>query len=315
MNKLDVFNNIPNGYEETKWEKLQVGDELIDGSIVEVITPWELKTCYILDVLGQEIVASEDHLFCCKIYVDDICMNKDLTKSAEIRKEIGIIDPKPVSYKGVETNIDFTPEWICTSDIAKFARFPNKNIQMEMYLNNGETIVAQLLSIKLYKNGEKQRVRCIKTNTGKVITSGFVSHNTGGKNLEEAKRRDVIMHTLKGWKNSAIIQDVVKKETTQERREAMFQGLKKAYNDNGVTIDDWNLKVLAKKMTSYKRDSETKKLRFIKDDEVCDIVSIGAIGSASNPFKSAELSSPYRTLTVPQKFKAEKDSAMDLIFK
>ena len=146
--------------------------------------------------------------------------------------------------------------------------------------------------------------------TTQVVMKQF---HTGGKDLEAGKKRNLIFHTFDAYKTSSIIQDALSKNTTEERRQAIYEGLKKAYKDNGISVDDWHFQVVAKKLTSYKRDPK-EGTRYVKDGECCDIVSLGAIGNHNNPFKAAELSTGYKNLTKPGKHSLKRDAATNIIF-
>lgn len=147
------------------------------------------------------------------------------------------------------------------------------------------------------------------------LNSCMKAFHTGGKNLKENEyKRNIIAHTYDAYSSSPIIEKVVKETTTEGRRRVLFEELKKQYKETGTKIDDYNLMLIAKKLTSYKRDKDVG-TRFVEDGECCDIISIAAIGNMSSPFKRAELESGYKNLTVPGKYKIYRDSAEDIIFR
>lgn len=137
--------------------------------------------------------------------------------------------------------------------------------------------------------------------------------HTGGKNLKQAEQRDVINKTFDAYKSSYIIREAIEAETTEEAREIIYKNLRQEYDKNGIEMDDFNIKMIAKKLTSYKRDPKVG-TRYVKPNEKCDIISIGSIGNYSNPFKSAELKNAYPTLTKPGTFKMNPDAANEIIF-
>lgn len=154
----------------------------------------------------------------------------------------------------------------------------------------------------------------MSTNLSESLTQlSMKQFHTGGKNLDEARKRNEIFHTYDAYKSSPIIQKALEKKTTKERRQVIYEGLKEAYAKHGMAVDDYHFQIIAKKLTSYKRDPKTG-TRYVKDDECCDIVSVGAIGNMSNPFKAAELSTGYKNLTKPGKYDLRRDSATDIVF-
>lgn len=137
--------------------------------------------------------------------------------------------------------------------------------------------------------------------------------HTGGKDLNASKKRDVINKTFDAYRSSYIIQEAALAETTEEARNIIYTRLKEEYKANGIKMDDFNIKIIAKKLTSYKRDPKVG-TRYVREGEKCDIISIGAIGNFSNPFKSAELQSAYKKLTKPGKYNIDPDAANEIIF-
>lgn len=151
----------------------------------------------------------------------------------------------------------------------------------------------------------------ISTNASERLTElSMKSFHTGGKDLNAIKERDTIYNTYDGFKTSPIIERALEAKTTGERRKIIFEGLRDEYAKNGLAVDDYNLMLIAKKMTSYKRAP----MRYANDDELCDIVSLQSIGNNSNPFKNAELTSSYKIFTKPQEFDIVEDAATKIIF-
>lgn len=107
-----------------------------------------------------------------------------------------------------------------------------------------------------------------------------------------------IVNTFDCFSKSPIIQQAAAATTTKERRQIISDGLKNLYKENGVEIDGYNIEIIAKKMTSYKRTPSG--LRLINEDkgELCDIVSINSIGgSTRNIYKKAALGKSFATLS------------------
>lgn len=152
----------------------------------------------------------------------------------------------------------------------------------------------------------------ISTNLSEPGTQLVMRHfHSGGQDLIGQENRDVINKTYDGFSSSYIIREAKEAKTTEEAREIMYESLKAEYEKEGISMDDYNLAIIAKKLTSYKRGKGGT--RYVKDDEKCDIVSIGSIGNNSNPLKAAELQSPYRKLTKPGEYEMEPDAATEII--
>ena len=120
-----------------------------------------------------------------------------------------------------------------------------------------------------------------------------------------------IMNTLDGFKTSPIIQRASEAETTQEMREIIFHGLKDLYHDAGIKEDDFNIQMIARKLTSYKRGKNG--VEPIQPGEKADIVSMVSLGNKDNIFKKAELSAGYKILTKPTEQTLKKDAANDIL--
>lgn len=160
------------------------------------------------------------------------------------------------------------------------------------------TLVGSILSTNLSEPGTQLSMR---------------EFHTGGKNMAAAAKRDVINNTFDGFKSSYIVQEAIDAPTTEEARSIIFNRLKEEYVQNGVPMDEFNITMIAKKLTSYKRDKKTG-TRYVQDGEKCDIMSIGAIGNMGNPFKSSELKNSYTYLTKPSKTIVTTDAANEIIF-
>lgn len=108
----------------------------------------------------------------------------------------------------------------------------------------------------------------------------------------------VIMSTLDGWGTSPIIQRMKDGATTMERRRILYEGLKQCYADAHLKIDDFYLQMISRRLTSFKRTPIG--LVPVGPNDLCDIVSLGAVGNSNNIFHQVQLSGGYGTLTRPQ---------------
>lgn len=281
-----------------KWSELQIGDIFPDGSITTELTPWQLEVCYELKMQGKTIILSGSHLLKCHMIEENKVINNIFSISKKIREKTG----------------ESSEDWLCVKDIFTFwpliEEYPNI---YEVRMLNKEDKYNLLEEILLYKNGEPQKVRCISTSTGEYSINGFLNHNTGGKDLKSAKERNIVNNTFDAFITSPIIARAKEATTTESRRTAIYEGLKEQYEKNGIKMDDFNIKMIAKKMTSYKNDPVEGK-RFVRKGECCDISSIGSIGNHSNPFKKAELQSSYKVLTTPGTYNIKSDAANEVIF-
>lgn len=135
----------------------------------------------------------------------------------------------------------------------------------------------------------------ISSNATEPLTQLYLDaiHNSSSDNSHTN-----IVNTFDCYASSPIIKQASEAQTTKERRRIISDGLKKLYKENDVKIDDYNIELIAKKMTSYKRTS--KGLRLINEDkgELCDIVSINSIGGATrNIYKKAAIGRSFTTLS------------------
>lgn len=138
----------------------------------------------------------------------------------------------------------------------------------------------------------------VSTNLTEGLTQASLnSIHTGGRN-EKKDDWETITDTLHCYKSSPIIDSAVKAEDTMTARKNIVNGLKEHYKNAGIDIDDYNLEIVAKKVTSYKIDNG--RLRAVKDGEKCDIVSMERIGNNNNLFLQSELSNSYNIITKPQ---------------
>lgn len=153
----------------------------------------------------------------------------------------------------------------------------------------------------------------LSTNLSEALTQLSMSQKHTGT-METENQMDsarTVMSTLDGWSTSPIVKRMTEAKTTEEARKICFEGLKEAYSSANIVEDDINLQMIARKLTSYKRDKFG--LRPVEPDEKCDIVSIASIGNKNNIFKHAELESGYKSLTKPLKQDIKPDSVNDIL--
>lgn len=134
-------------------------------------------------------------------------------------------------------------------------------------------------------------------------------HSSGKGNDKEEWM--VIKDTLLGSKSSGIIKTALEKETTEEARQAIFDGLKDHYERAHIGIDDYNIEIISRQLTSYVVDGG--QLRPVKDGELCSIPSISAIGSQGNVFLQAELRTAYNYITKPQVFENKRNAVTEIM--
>lgn len=144
----------------------------------------------------------------------------------------------------------------------------------------------------------------ISTQLSEGLTQSSLSAiHTGGEHKEDW---EVISATLNSSVSSPVIQEAKKKETTEEARETIFKGLKGLYKKAGISIDDYNLQVIAKKLTSYK--NRNGHLSYVKEDELCDLPSLQTIGGHDNLFLQSELRNSYKKISKPMEFTNERNA-------
>lgn len=153
----------------------------------------------------------------------------------------------------------------------------------------------------------------ISTNMSEALTqlSMKQKHVGGTQIVAQLNTSNTIMHTLDGWSSSPIIKKMQEAKTTEEMREILYHGLKDAYASANIKQDDFNIQMVARKLTSYKR--ENGGVRPINPGEKADIVSMSTVGNSNNIFKSSELTSGYKHLTVPRKQTLKKDAANQIL--
>lgn len=145
------------------------------------------------------------------------------------------------------------------------------------------------------------------------LTEGLTQASLNAIHTGEGKKQDweVIADTLQSYKSSPIIMKAREQKTTKDAREVIFNGLKESYANAGISIDDYNLMVIAKQLTSYKNDKDGS-IRYVKDDEMCDFPSIQTIGGHNNLFLQSELKNSYQKLTRPGVFKNEHNAVTSI---
>lgn len=150
-----------------------------------------------------------------------------------------------------------------------------------------------------------------KVNEGEMVGGVISTHLTEGltqaslnaihTGTGEKADWEIIKDTLMGYKSSPIIKSATEKKSVKEAREAIVEGLKDTYEKAGINIDEYNIQVLAKQLTSYKTEKDGS-LRYIKDGEMCDFPSMQAIGGHNNLFLQSLLRNSYDKLTHPRVF-------------
>lgn len=153
----------------------------------------------------------------------------------------------------------------------------------------------------------------VSTNMSEPLTQLSMNQkHVGSSDVDKQQNEaNVIMGTLDGWGSSPLIQEVIKAETTEERRRILYEGLKNQYKNANVKMDDFNIQVVARKMTSYKRVPGG--LVPIQPGEKCDVVSMATIGNYGNIFKTAELGTGYKYLTRPIEQELHTDAANQIL--
>lgn len=153
----------------------------------------------------------------------------------------------------------------------------------------------------------------ISTNMSEALTQLSMKqmHIGAAYASEQQNHSKVIMGTLDGWSTSPIIQKMAEAKTTEEMRQILYEGLKAQYKDAGIAQDDFNIQMVARKLTSYKRTSHG--LMPVNPGEKADIVSMGTVGNSNNIFKVSELGSGYKHLTKPTKQKIKTDAANQIL--
>lgn len=134
----------------------------------------------------------------------------------------------------------------------------------------------------------------VSTNLSEPLTQSYLNA-IHGANDPKANQHKVLVQTFEGFAASPIIQEARQAKTTQEARQILFTRLKEAYADQGIDIDDFNLEIIAKKMTSYKKGPNG--LEFCEPGDLCTIVSIKSIGNRGNIFKKASMGSSFKLLS------------------
>lgn len=141
------------------------------------------------------------------------------------------------------------------------------------------------------------------------LTEGLTQASLNAIHTGTGEKADweVIKDTLFGYKSSPIIKEAQEKKTTAEARQAIVDGLKDVYKKAGINIDDYNIQVVAKQLTSYKREKDGS-IRYIKDGELCDFPSMQTIGGHNNLFLQSLLRNSYDKLTHPNIFNNEANA-------
>lgn len=154
----------------------------------------------------------------------------------------------------------------------------------------------------------------VSTNLSEPLTQLSMKQMHVGSS-EAANQQDhakIIMATYDGWGTSPIVAKAKEAKDYLEARQIIADELKEVYRDAGVAEDPFNIEMVARKMTSYKRVPGVG-LVPVQDGEMCTIVGMQSIGNSSNIFKNAELSSGYKILTKPVKQEIKQDAVNPLL--
>ena len=161
----------------------------------------------------------------------------------------------------------------------------------------------------------------ISTNASEPLTQ--MALNKVHSAADSEANSDILIATYRGYSTSPIIQAMKEETTTMGRRKVLFENLKKLYEEEGIDIDDWNLEIIAKKMTSYKKGKHGLEI-IDGDDDLCSISSLVSIGTTtnpyvngdvkSNPFKRASYMEGYETLKKPTTYVEKKTDSWNSLF-
>lgn len=153
----------------------------------------------------------------------------------------------------------------------------------------------------------------VSTNASEPLTQMAMSKTHVGT-AEQQRGSDhsaVVIATLKGWRTSPIIEAAAKQPDQESMRQVLFDGLKSEYQAAGVDLDDFNIAVIVRKMTSYRRGPDG--LMPVAEGELPTIAGMGQIGQRQNIFKRAELSAGYRIISKPMSQTTSPDAANSII--
>lgn len=146
------------------------------------------------------------------------------------------------------------------------------------------------------------------------LTEGLTQASLSAIHTGVGKKADweTIRDTMMGFRSSPVIEEASTKNTTAEVRETIFNGLKEAYSNAGIAIDDYNLQMISKRLTQYKRDKKSGVLTYVRDDELCDLPSLEVIGGHNNLFLQSELRNSYAKITTPQTFENKRNAVTEI---
>lgn len=155
----------------------------------------------------------------------------------------------------------------------------------------------------------------VSTNISEALTQLSMKQMHVGSSQVSAQlnNSNVIMNTLEGWSSSPIIKEMSEANTTKDRRNILYNGLKEQYDSANIKQDEFNLMIVAKRMTSYKRTQDRGLVPISGDNDLCSIVSLNVVGNAHNLFKTSELQSGYKHLTTPMKQNLKTDAANQIL--
>ena len=150
MNLLEKINNENKNpeIEYIYWKDLKEGDIFPSGETVKFIANWEERQCYeIKTENNNSIIVSDEHIM-----------------------KVNILDPDGNKLNNFCLLGDEVLEgW-------------NRADEIYHYIELGCTVLSvknnEKIDIKIYKNGENQKVRCIQTDKGTYEINGIINHNT-----------------------------------------------------------------------------------------------------------------------------------------
>lgn len=150
MNLLEKINNENKNpeIEYIYWKDLKEGDIFPSGETVKFIANWEERQCYEIKTENDNpIIVSDEHIM-----------------------KVNILDPNGNKLNNFCLLGDEVLEgWNRADEIYNYIKL---GCNVFSYKNNSK------ISINIYKNGEKQKVRCIQTDSGTYEINGIINHNT-----------------------------------------------------------------------------------------------------------------------------------------
>lgn len=196
------------------WKDIQIGMEMLDGSIVTQVHDIHMMNCINLTTKFESIIVSEDHLILCdlskvsrrirkrifELSKINIAVEEDIIVDVENAENIKTIEDIENAFKNSDSRYAVATKmepkiydikknlvWLTALEIYQFAY-----MDLKIMDTNKQIIRAEFV-------GEKECF-CISTTTGKYITKekGFVSHNS-------VTIRNIILHCLTHGINIGLV--------------------------------------------------------------------------------------------------------------